>query len=166
MRHGVVPHAAPHTRRSTALQRRDADASGRVVPITLSVRTVDGSSVVEGHVGDTVGTDLLVVLDTTNTTGSGDPVVDWGIPIEVPARVLATLAGDTNPDVVVVRNGVVLYAPGNLNLGRTTTHPRLVVLSVPHCGAMAHRERLRPARRLSRSCHAAVGLVTPRRDSI
>jgi hypothetical protein len=34
--------------------------------------------------------------------------------------VLAELAGDVDARAVVVRNGVVLYAPGELNLGRTT----------------------------------------------
>ena len=33
---------------------------------------------------------------------------------------LATLAGDADITAVVVRNGVVLHAPGELNLGRTT----------------------------------------------
>ncbi len=38
----------------------------------------------------------------------------------IPARVLAELAGDADVTTVVIRNGVVLHAPGELNLGRTT----------------------------------------------
>jgi hypothetical protein len=44
--------------------------------------------------------------------------VDWSIPVQLPARVIAELARDADVHAVVVRNGVVLYAPGELNLGR------------------------------------------------
>ncbi len=71
------------------------------------------------------GASILVVVDATDTaTGSDDgrPVVDWGIPVEIPDRVLRDLYGqpDTTVDVVIVRNGIVLHAPGRLDLGRTT----------------------------------------------
>ncbi len=46
--------------------------------------------------------------------------MEFSIPVEVPWRVLAELAGDADVHTVVVRNGVVLHAPGNLNLGRST----------------------------------------------
>jgi hypothetical protein len=50
--------------------------------------------------------------------------IDWGLPVEVPVRVLADLALDTsvNADihVVVLRGGIILHAPGRLDLGRTT----------------------------------------------
>ena len=62
----------------------------------------------------------VVVVDATQTNGAGGPVVDWGIPVELPQRVLLDVLGAQKPDVVVVANGVVLYAPGNLNLGRST----------------------------------------------
>ncbi|MDP2292616.1 MAG: HNH endonuclease signature motif containing protein [Actinomycetota bacterium] len=52
--------------------------------------------------------------------GSGRPTVDWGLPVEVPYRVLAELFAVAEQHVVVVRDGVVLYAPGELNLGRST----------------------------------------------
>ncbi len=54
------------------------------------------------------------------STGGGGPNVDWGLPVEVPYRVLAELYANGEQRVVVVRNGVVLYAPGELNLGRST----------------------------------------------
>ena len=48
------------------------------------------------------------------------PRVDWGLPIELPARVLIELFGRADVHAVVVRNGVVLHAPGVLDLGRST----------------------------------------------
>ena len=48
------------------------------------------------------------------------PRVDWGLPVEIPWSVLIELFGDSDAHPVIVRNGVVLYAPGELNLGRTT----------------------------------------------
>ena len=62
----------------------------------------------------------------------------WPIPVEIPARVLADLAGDADITAVVVRNGVVLYAPGELNLGRTTR--------------LANRAQRRALRGLYRGC--------------
>jgi hypothetical protein len=60
---------------------------------------------------------VVVNADAPATTG---PQAEFSIPVEVPWRVLAELAGDADVHTVVVRNGVVLYAPGNLNLGRST----------------------------------------------
>jgi hypothetical protein len=62
-------------------------------------------------------TETMVVVDATTPAG---PVVDWGLPVEVPWRVLHELFGVSDPAVVVVRNGVVLHAPGQLDLGRST----------------------------------------------
>jgi hypothetical protein len=67
--------------------------------------------------------EYVVVVDTSHGDGAGGPTVDWGIPVEVPHRVLADMiagAGDRDVHTVVVRNGVVVHAPGELNLGRTT----------------------------------------------
>ena len=63
--------------------------------------------------------EFVVVIDADSTDSPG-PVADWSIPVEIPTRVLAELAGDAVIHAVVVRNGVVLCAPGELNLGRTT----------------------------------------------
>ena len=63
--------------------------------------------------------EFVVVIDA-DAQGQCGPVGEFSIPVEIPARVLATLAGDADVHTVVVRNGVVLYAPGELNLGRTT----------------------------------------------
>jgi hypothetical protein len=60
-----------------------------------------------------------VVIDA-DAPGHTGPVAEFSIGVEIPARVLATLAGDADIHAVVVRNGIVLYAPGELNLGRGT----------------------------------------------
>lgn len=62
----------------------------------------------------------LVVIDSSQTNGAGGPVIDWGIPVELPTSVLHDVLGLRDPDVVVVANGLVLHAPGRLNVGRTT----------------------------------------------
>lgn len=72
----------------------------------------DGAAGGRGAAGDD-GEGIGGLLD-------GQYVVDWGLPVEVPQRVLADLFGEADVHTVVVRNGVVLHAPGNLRLGRTT----------------------------------------------
>jgi hypothetical protein len=63
--------------------------------------------------------EYVVVVDADMPNASG-PRTEFSIPVEIPWRVLAELAGGADVHTVVVRNGVVLHAPGNLNLGRTT----------------------------------------------
>ena len=48
------------------------------------------------------------------------PTVDWGLPVELPAEVLRRLFATADLHPVVVHGGVVLHAPGRLDLGRTT----------------------------------------------
>ncbi|MGZ4723670.1 MAG: DUF222 domain-containing protein [Ilumatobacteraceae bacterium] len=62
--------------------------------------------------------EIVVVIDTT--TASNEPVIDWGLPVELPRRVLDELAERATVHTVVVRNGTIIQAPGELNLGRTT----------------------------------------------
>lgn len=64
--------------------------------------------------------EYVVVIDASHPAGGGEPTVDWGLPVEVPYRVLVELAGDGEVHSVVVRNGVVVHAPGELDLGRST----------------------------------------------
>jgi hypothetical protein len=64
--------------------------------------------------------EYVVVVDTSEPDGAGGPAVDWGIPVEVPHRVLASMMAEGTVHTVFVRNGVVLHAPGQLDLGRTT----------------------------------------------
>ncbi len=65
--------------------------------------------------------EYVVVIDA-DAPGAPGPHAEWPIPVDIPARVLAELAGSGHVDVVgvVVRNGVIVHAPGELNLGRTT----------------------------------------------
>jgi hypothetical protein len=63
--------------------------------------------------------EFVAVIDADAPHGTG-PVAEFSIPVEVPAQVLATLAGTADVHAVVVCNGVVLHAPGQLDLGRTT----------------------------------------------
>ncbi len=67
--------------------------------------------------------EIVVVFDARLATleaNDGKPVVDWGIPVELPAKTLEELFRRADAHPVVVMNGVVLHAPGELNLGRTT----------------------------------------------
>ncbi len=82
----------------------------------------------------------VVVIDADadpDVEGVG-PVAEWPIPVEIPARVLAELAGDGDIHTIVVRNGVILHAPGELNLGRSTR--------------LANRAQRRALRGLYRGC--------------
>ena len=56
----------------------------------------------------------------SGSAGPAGPAVDWGLPVEVPAHVLIDLFGRADVHAVVVRDGVVLHADGELNLGRST----------------------------------------------
>ena len=79
----------------------------------------------------------MIDADVAAPDGGG-PLVQWPLPIELPARVLAELAGTADVVGVVVRNGVVLYAPGELDLGRSTR--------------LANRPQRRALRGLYRGC--------------
>ncbi len=60
-----------------------------------------------------------MVVDTRDSRGTG-PTVDWGIPVELPVKVLTDLVARADVDTVVVRDGAIVHAPGRLDLGRTT----------------------------------------------
>jgi hypothetical protein len=72
--------------------------------------------------------EFVVVIDTSHHATSDEagqtPAWDiaWPIPVEIPTRILLEMMDDpsatTHP--VVVRNGIVLHAPGALDLGRST----------------------------------------------
>lgn len=74
----------------------------------------------EGRGGRGARPEIVVVVDTTQLDDGGQPTIDWGLPVEIPVRVLHTLAGTADVCALVIRNGVVLHAPGILNLGRST----------------------------------------------
>jgi hypothetical protein len=73
-----------------------------------------------GTGGRTGRPEYVVVIDADQPNGAGGPTVDWGLPVEIPARILADMTGNGDLTAIVVRNGIILHAPGNLNLGRTT----------------------------------------------
>ena len=63
--------------------------------------------------------EIVVVIDHT-TTNDWQPVIDWGLPVDLPQRVLDDLYESAVVHTVVVRNGVIIDAPGELNLGRSS----------------------------------------------
>jgi hypothetical protein len=81
--------------------------------------------------------EFVVVIDADAPHPTG-PVAEFSIPVEIPPRVLATLAGTADIHAVVVCNGVVLHAPGELNLGRSSR--------------LANRAQRRALRGLYRTC--------------
>ena len=79
--------------------------------------------VTDGGLGAGVGRgrrEVIIVADADQPNGAGGPSVDWGIPVELPTRVLAEMCADADIHAVVVRNGIILHAPGELDLGRST----------------------------------------------
>jgi hypothetical protein len=98
----------------------------------------------------------MVVIDASQTDGTGGPVIDWGITVEVPAAVLADIFDVSDPDVVIVSNGVVLHAEGRLDLGRSSRLANRAqrralaglysTCAVPNCGTHIDRCRLHHVR--------------------
>ena len=82
--------------------------------------------------------EFVVVVDSSESDGAGGPAVDWGLPVEVPYRVVADMAADADAHAVVIRNGVIIHAPGELDLGRSTR--------------LANRAQRRALRALYRGC--------------
>jgi hypothetical protein len=64
--------------------------------------------------------EIIVVEDHTHPHPDGSPTIDWGIPVDLPKRVLDDLYQTADVYTVTVRNGVVIDAPGELNLERST----------------------------------------------
>ncbi len=64
--------------------------------------------------------ELSVVVDTTNLDSNGNPIVDWGIPVTIPWSRIADLCRIAMVRPVIVHEGAVIDADGELNLGRTT----------------------------------------------
>lgn len=66
--------------------------------------------------------EMLVVVDTTRRNEFDEPVVDWGLPVELPIGSLVTYF-DQKPGVTVVdiaRNGSLIDRTDRLDLGRQT----------------------------------------------
>jgi hypothetical protein len=59
-------------------------------------------------------------VDGADTRAGGGPIVDWGLPVELPVDVLLRWYPTADTHAVVLCNGAVVHAPGRLDLGRTT----------------------------------------------
>jgi hypothetical protein len=83
-------------------------------------RLIDG----KGNVVRAGLPEFVAVIDVDQPNGNSEPTVDWGVPVEVPTRVIAELVdtGQATTTAVVVRNGVIVHAPGEMNLGRAARH--------------------------------------------
>ncbi len=64
--------------------------------------------------------EVSVVIDTTNLGPDGKPTVDWGIPVTIPWSRIQDLCRTAIVRPVIVREGAVIDADGELNLGRST----------------------------------------------
>ncbi len=64
--------------------------------------------------------EFTVVIDTTHLDPNGNPTVDWGIPITIPWSRIQDLRRNADIRPVITRDGAVIDADGELNLGRTT----------------------------------------------
>jgi Domain of unknown function (DUF222)/HNH endonuclease len=64
--------------------------------------------------------EYVAVIDADAPPAGNGPAVEFAIPVELPPRVIAELAEAADVTGIVVRNGVVLHAPGRLDLGRST----------------------------------------------
>lgn len=116
-----------------------AHALARLIEGTSSgdVAASDGSPTATSARSGSARSSMIVVIDADAPDQVG-PAAEWAIPVELPARVIAELASTADAAAVVVRNGVVIHAPGNLDLGRSTR--------------LANRTQRRALRGLYRSC--------------
>ncbi|HEX3090685.1 MAG TPA: HNH endonuclease, partial [Ilumatobacteraceae bacterium] len=64
--------------------------------------------------------EIVVVEDHTNPLADGRPSLDWGADVDLPHEVLEALRASASIYAITVRNGVILDAPGHLDLGRET----------------------------------------------
>src|SRR3954449_8818008 len=80
-------------------------------------------ALLDGHGGRPGKPEVIVVIDQTQPDRDGRPAVDWGLPVELPERVLADLCSRAKTYTVVVRNGAVINAGGELDQGRASRQP-------------------------------------------
>ncbi|HEX3087423.1 MAG TPA: HNH endonuclease [Ilumatobacteraceae bacterium] len=64
--------------------------------------------------------EIVVVEDHTNPLADGRPSLDWGADVDLPHEVLEQLRPTAGVYAITVRNGVIIDAPGQLDLGRET----------------------------------------------
>jgi hypothetical protein len=65
--------------------------------------------------------EVIVVVDTTTVDeATGGPVIDWGYPVQLSDEVLHRILHHAHLHPVITRDGEVVHADGELNLGRST----------------------------------------------
>jgi len=77
----------------------------------------------DGHGGRPGRPEVIVVVDHTQSGPDGRPAIDWGLPVELPERVLADVRLRATTHTVVVHDGVVIDGGGELDLGRSSRLP-------------------------------------------
>jgi hypothetical protein len=77
-------------------------------------------AMLHGHGARLGRPEIVIVEDYTNADTNGRPAIDWGADVDLPRQHLDTLRTRAIVHTVTVRDGVVVDAPGELNLGRTT----------------------------------------------
>jgi len=87
------------------------------------LRALAVAALLDGQGGRPGKPEMIVVVDHTQPAPDGRPSIDWGLPVELPDRVLDDLWSRATTHTVVVRNGVVIEAGGLLDLGRTSRLP-------------------------------------------
>lgn len=90
----------------------------------IAVGERGGAGGAESAVRSSGRPEYVVMIDATaGSTEPGAPpapAVEWPIDVEVPLPVLRELMGEGEVVPIIVRNGVVVHAPGEMNLGRST----------------------------------------------
>lgn len=64
--------------------------------------------------------EFIVVEDFVDPLPDGRPRLDWGVDVDLPDAFVETVRSRAKVHSIKVRNGVVIEAPGVLDLGRTT----------------------------------------------
>jgi HNH endonuclease len=96
--------------------------------------------------------EIVVVEDHTNPLADGRPSLDWGADVDLPHEFLEQLRPTASVYAITVDNGVVVNAPGCLDLGRETRLANraqrralrglYTTCAIPGCGVRYSRTKL------------------------
>jgi hypothetical protein len=78
------------------------------------------AALIDGGGGRVGPPEFIAVVDATTPQVGGAPSIDWGLPVELPISVLRRLWPTAVVHPVVLAGGIVVHAPGQLDMGRTT----------------------------------------------
>ncbi len=115
----LFAEATPDTCPSDPVDKQHHLRALALADLILDISTTAGTGTTAGTTTRPGRPEFVMVVDADAPADDG-PHVEFSIPVEIPWRVLADLADHADVHTVVVRNGIVLHAPGNLNLGRST----------------------------------------------